>query len=416
MEVISERVVRLLRWSERYTKTDMVYLASGGFWIIAGQVVSTMLAFALSLAFANLLPKEVYGTYRFVLSIIAIVGVFAFTGIDAAVTQAVARGFEGMLRKGFSTYVKWSAGIVIAAGALAIYYFLNGNATIGWSLLIAGTCSPIISGASLYAEFLSGKRAFRTVALCVAIQSVATTALLFLVMLTSHSVVALISAYFIGNLVSSLLLYFFVLRRFRPNHKVDPKSIRFGKHVSLTNVLGTIADQLDKLLIFHFLGAAQLATYAFATAIPEYLRSSTKIFSTLALPKYAQREVSTLQHSLLRKTLQLGLTLLGVALFYILIAPFFFSVFYPNYLEAIPYSQVYAFIILAGAATLPGAVLNSKLAVREQYILTITDNTAKIILLVVLTIFFGIWGTVCARLLGRLVTFVLSLLLAKRLR
>ena len=36
---LKKRLVHILRWSERYTKTDMVYFASGNFWLITSRVI-----------------------------------------------------------------------------------------------------------------------------------------------------------------------------------------------------------------------------------------------------------------------------------------------------------------------------------------------------------------------------------------
>ena len=92
---IKNRIYRLLRRSERHTKTDMVYLASGGFWLTVGQIISSAATFGLAIAFANLLPKETYGTYKFVLSIAGILTIFTLPGMVTSLTQAVARNFEG---------------------------------------------------------------------------------------------------------------------------------------------------------------------------------------------------------------------------------------------------------------------------------------------------------------------------------
>lgn len=65
---LKTRIHALLRSSERYFKTDMVYLAKGGSWLFSAQVLSGALSFILAIAFANLVPKEAFGTYKYVLS------------------------------------------------------------------------------------------------------------------------------------------------------------------------------------------------------------------------------------------------------------------------------------------------------------------------------------------------------------
>ncbi|HEY4510903.1 MAG TPA: oligosaccharide flippase family protein, partial [Candidatus Paceibacterota bacterium] len=97
-----------LRGTEKYAKTDMLYLAKGGFWITLGQGISTIAGLALAVGFANLISKEVYGTYSFILSLAGVISVLTLTGTRTAMTQAVARGFEGTLRASFWMSIRWS--------------------------------------------------------------------------------------------------------------------------------------------------------------------------------------------------------------------------------------------------------------------------------------------------------------------
>lgn len=408
------RTVNLLRLGERYVKTDLLYLVKGGFWLSLGQLGYVPLAFGLSVAFANLVPPEVYGTYRFVLSLASIIGVFALTGIDAALPQAVARGYEGMLRKGFMTYLTWGWVMLSAAGVVAAYYVMHGNAVLGIGVLIAGATLPLFSGASLYGEFLAGRREFRIAAFAGALQTAFTTAVMVTTMLVAPDPLTLIAAYFLSNACSSLALYAWVWRRYHPNGREDPESARFGYHVSVTNVIGVIADQLDKVLVFHLVGAAELAGYAFATAMPEYLRSLSKMFNSLAVPKFAVRDAESMRESILRKTVLLVLALTALTVCYAIAAPYLFRLFYPHYLGSIPYSQVYALVILSGAATLPAAAINAQRDVHTQYVLSLSDNLLRIALLFGLAYLCGVWGIIAARILGRLFTLVFSSYLVAR--
>src|SRR5688572_20479176 len=94
MTFLKAPLKRLLLWSQAYTRTDMLYLARGGFWTVLNFVVAGSVSIALAVAFANLLPKETYGTYRYVLSIANAFGFLALTGMNAAVTRSVARGHD----------------------------------------------------------------------------------------------------------------------------------------------------------------------------------------------------------------------------------------------------------------------------------------------------------------------------------
>jgi short subunit fatty acids transporter len=66
------KLISLLRKSEKYTKTDMVYLLKGGFWLNLNNVISSGLSFVLSILFAKYVSKEAYGSYQFLISFASI--------------------------------------------------------------------------------------------------------------------------------------------------------------------------------------------------------------------------------------------------------------------------------------------------------------------------------------------------------
>src|SRR3989344_4903049 len=121
------KLYTVLRGLEKYTKADMVYLAKGGFWITFGQSFSTLLSLVLIIAFANLLPKETYGTYRYILSLASIFNVFTLTGMNSAVARAVAIGHEGALRTSVKYQLKWNLLMLVAFFTLGGYYLANGD-------------------------------------------------------------------------------------------------------------------------------------------------------------------------------------------------------------------------------------------------------------------------------------------------
>ncbi|MGH7174938.1 MAG: hypothetical protein ACREGR_01095, partial [Minisyncoccia bacterium] len=97
MDRLRGDAVRFLRWSEKYTKTDMVYLAGAGFWSNLNFVIVSVFALLLSIAFANFLPKDVFGLYQYLLSLSALLTAITLASMNFAVSQSVARGFEGDL-------------------------------------------------------------------------------------------------------------------------------------------------------------------------------------------------------------------------------------------------------------------------------------------------------------------------------
>src|SRR3989344_7848517 len=149
-----------LRWSERYTKTDMVYLASGGLWLILGQTVSALSALALAVAFANLVPQETYGAYKYITSMAAMFAIFSLPGIGVAVIRASAQGNEHVIHSATRARVLCS----LAGTAVALlgsgWYWIHNNNELALALLIIAATLPVLDTTTTYLSYLAGKRRF----------------------------------------------------------------------------------------------------------------------------------------------------------------------------------------------------------------------------------------------------------------
>lgn len=412
---IKSKIYDILRWSETHTQTDMVYVAQGGFWLVFGQIATALATFLLAIALANLLPKETYGIYKYILSIAGFLSFLTLTGMNVAVAQAVARGFEGVLKKSFWTQIQWGIILFLAALAGAIYYFAKGNQLLAVSFLIIGTFSPLINSANTYLAFLGGKKYFKAMSIYSVASAFITAAALFITLLLTKNPLPLIFIYFVSNAAVNILFYIKTIKTFKPNSEIDPESMSYGKHLSLINIINFAAYYIDIPLLFHFLGPAQVAIYSFALSPPEQIKAFSKHVSTLALPKFSARTEEQIKKSIVRKVFFYALAIGAVVLVYIVAAPFVFKIFFPKYLDSVFYSQIYAISIIATALYLPNAALQSQAAKKELYIFNTVNSILEIVLFVVLIYFWGIMGAILSRLIARFANLVFSLWLVKRL-
>jgi len=403
---------RLLRWSEKYIKTDMVYAASGGFWLFFGQAAAAIFSLVLAVAFANLLEPEKYGNYKYVLSLAGIIGALTLSGLGTAVTRAVARQHEGTLRYAFRLSLLWSIGMIIVSAIGGAYYLFNNNILLGTSLFIIGAVSPIIAASSLYRPFLMGRREFRKAALYGLVQGVAPTLAVLIALLLKAPLLLLVLLYFSVNAITVWLLYRRAQKTAK-NDTVDPVTDHLGKHLSVMGVIATIAGKLDSILIFQLLGGAELAIFSLATTIPDTLRGSLKHITTLATPKFAQKTKREMKDAVWSKT---GLIFAGISVvtvFYIIAAPYIFDLLFPVYAESVTYSQVYALSLLA-SLVMASAYFDAQAAIKERYILSIVINATTVISVVVGIYFWGLWGAIFARLFVRTLNMGLSAFLITR--
>ncbi len=399
----------LLDRGERLLKTDIRYLLKGGSWLSLGQGVAMLSGFFLSVAFANLVPKEVFGNYKFVFSLAGLFGTFSLTAMGTAVTQAVARGFDGALLQGIRVSLRWSilsVGITLSA---ALYYFLQGNEIIGFSLLIVSVFAPLIAAMNLSFSFLKGKKDFRRDTMFGILLSIVPPIAIIGVLLFSENIPLIIAAYFVPVVFLSYLAYRQTIRIYRPTDVVDPETPRYGRSLSVMSILGRVASYVDKILLFHFLGAAPLAVYSFAIAPVQYALRANGIFRTLALPKLAERDIPTLKRTLPRKVFIHFLASAVAMGAYMLLAPFFFDLFFPAYKDAVMYSQALSLLILTAPGVWLGQTLTAHAKTRQLYLLNTVSPILKIGFLVILTPLYGIWGAVAAILGVSLIGFFMAI-------
>lgn len=414
IERLQTKLYALLRWSEKYTKTDMVYLTRGGFWLGLSQAIQIVSGLVLTIAFVNLLPKEVYGTYQFILSVAAILGTFTLSNIDTAITRAVAKGNEGALRYGFNVRLKWSTWVVLASGALALYYFLNEQNVLGFSFLIVGSFSPLLAGFQLTSSYLIGKHLFRENTLLGSWRKALPIFSLFIALFLTKNPALLILVYFISHTISAGLIYILVIRRYHLPCTEEPALVSLSKHLSFLSLLGMIGKNLDKLLIFHFLGAAPVAAYSLAQLPILHMQGAFALARQLTLPKLSQRSFTELQKTLPRKVnLSFCITLLLIFL-YIFLAPYLFKVVFPSYPEAIMLTQIMALGILSLPRGFYMQAFSAHEMKREMYITQLSMPLMNIAGLAILLPLYGIWGAVFASLLAHVCTSIVAAILFSR--
>ncbi len=397
---------RLATWAERTFKTDIHYFLSGSFWSSLGQVAGSLSALLLSVVVARYIPPAAYGEYKYVIAVIATLSSFSLSNINVAVLQSTARGFDGALQEGFTQNLRWSAGIFLGAIAVAAYYLYQGNLALGVGMLIGGSLAPVSASAYLYASFLGGKNDFKRQAIYGAMfGSTIPSAALVVTALLLPSTLALLAVYFIVNTAVVLYFYHRTIRTYHPDPAArDAGMLTYAKHLSLMGILSGIAGNIDQLLTFHFVGGVGLAVYNFATGVVDQAKGPLKNIDTMVQVRFTNRTDTDIRSGMRNKMFWLFVTsLIGIGT-YFLIAPFVYQLLFPAYLEAVPYSQVYALALVAIAFGPADSYLSAKKKVRERYIGTIANSVIQILCMAIGAVLWGLWGIVVARVVIRILS------------
>jgi O-antigen/teichoic acid export membrane protein len=404
---------QFLRKTQKYTGTDNVYLAKGGFWLTSGQIIYACAGLLLAIAFANLLDPVVYGNYKYILSIAGILGIFSLSGMKTAVIQAVARGFEGSFYSAFKTKLKY--GILVSAVSIigGVYYFLRGNELLPIPLFLMAVFLPIMYASQIYNSFLFGKKLFSEGIKYKAIIKIISTIILICVLFLTKNLVFLILAWLAIYTILNFFFFFITKQKFHPNQKEDIKTLSYGKHLSVIDFISIIADYLDKILLFTMIGASQLAVYYFATILPMYIRNTISSISALAIPKFSIRPEKEIKQKIFKKIHKLFLLTILIIIVYIISAPYVYKIFFPQYIESIIYSQVFILSLISFPVILLNSFFQSKMMKKQLYLLKIAPFL-RVILFIILIPLFGIWGAITSILATEIFSIGLTLFLFKK--
>lgn len=399
---IRHALVALLRWSEHYTKTDMLYLAKGGSWLMLGQGTLAASGLVLSVAFANLLSKEVYGAFQFVMAGAVILSALTLSDLGTALARTVARGNRGALRFAVRTMFRWSGVVVLASAALATYYYINGNDTLALSFLIVGCFAPLLNAYGLTKHFLYGAQLFRDSAVAgLWRRAIPVVALLLAAFLTDNPAL-LVLTYFVSHSLSAWFLYRFFVRRYGLPYTEEPDMVDYAKHLSFLSIASTVASQLDKVLIWTMIGAAPLAAYTLAQLPVKHLESLFRLLQSLTFPKLSAARFEDLHATLPHKVRLLLLGAFVLAACYAVAAPFLFATFFPAYPESVLMSQALVLVLLSKPRSMYMQAMVAHKRKRAQYIVSLSSTALRVILMFAFIQLWGVWGIIYAILLNHL--------------
>lgn len=413
--MVKNYVSRLFAFAQRLVRMDLKYILSGGAFLGAAQVFGALVAFALTVAFANLLPPDTYGTYRYLLAAYGLFAIAALPGIDTAVLRAVSRDEAGSVAAGTKLKLKWSLLGTLLSLIYASYNFYIGEEILGYASIILAVALPLLETTSLYSSYFNGKKQYQRWSYWdIATQLISAVVLVF-TMLFSKNVLVLVAAYFGTHGLIRLVAYLSIKKEISTKEIYDSHELHtYGKSVTVFQAMGRIVSSVDQIILFHFLGPVQVAIYSIATAIPNRMQSLFRISGTLAFPKFAYTSAAIITATLPRKMILFGISILGVCLVYVFCAPFLFHYLFPQYNSSLVYSQVVVFFTLS-AITYPfSSYLFAHKKLKDNYILAVGSFFSKIFCLVLFVPNYGIWGAIIGILASAASTLLLTTLILYR--
>jgi O-antigen/teichoic acid export membrane protein len=389
---IKEKIYQFLKWFEKYTGTDMIYLAKGGGWFIFGKSIVLLMSLLTMTAFARWSSKEVFGTYQYILSITSILGIFSLPGIDTALVSAISRGYEGTFLLSAKNKFKWSLIGGVICLSISGWYFLQHSVLLGISFLISGLFFPFFSTFDLFYAYWNGKKRFDVLNIYLILLTIFSDLSLILVIFLNKGLIFIVLAYFAVRTFLEFIFFKLTMNKIS-NQDEEKETISFGKHLTIIRSAEFFGSQIDKVIIWQILGPVPLAIYSFAILLIGKILDFIPILP-LALPKISQKKIKELKKDILKKFLKLFLFSIALTIFCILFAPLFYRIFFAAYQDSIPYFQVLALNLIFIPFSLLITSLIAEKKKSELYITQFAIPFLKTILFLILAPLWGIWGII----------------------
>lgn len=401
-------------------RLDVKYILHGGFWLSASQGVSLVAVLATSYVFANYVDVTDYGLYKYILSLSAIFAVLSLTGMAQSVVQATARGYYSFINIGYKKALLYGLTTTCIGIIAAIYYYLNQNIPIAIGCLFIAFLVPFINSGQLIYSQLQGLKRFSLSAKLQSIKIIINATAVVATIFLTENIIYYIAVYFLSNALVSVGIYVFTQNRLRLPQDIDSSDatqttyLSYAKHSSARDILTGLAYEVDKILAFQMLGATQLAIYAFAIAIPEQCKGIFKNLALLILVKFTGYDLKGIKKNLFKKVFLLGVILLILTIVYIAIAPYIYTILFPQYTDSIILSQIFALSFLPMVAIFPLSALQAQMREKDLHALNIGTAVVLIISLYIGVTFFGLMGLIVSRVIVRYGNAIATFLLLYR--
>ncbi len=354
------------------------------------------------------LSTEQFGRYQFVLTCVALAAVCALPGLNNSLMQSVARGSPGAYRPAVRLAFRASFLGTAVLAALAWWHARTPGSELAPGFLVAATLFPFAYGLEQWKALRAGLEDFAAV-----FRIEAVTALVL-----AAAMIAAVTTW-PGSIIVPLAVLFGVAAGANTyqtvrTHGRIPRDTAYqggvlghGVRMTIYSSLNTLANQVDKILVYAFLSPASLAIFVAAERIPEMTKNAVQDLAAVLAPRFAKRSQydDRLDRSLRALGIAIGLTIFAAAF---LVLPWLVSlVFGDAYRDSIPYAQALMCTVAVGnVATLRFRYVTSKLDESGPRTVNIAMSAARIAASAVLVPWLGLLGAVISTAIYRIVTVV----------
>lgn len=415
LEVFRNRAFDILLRLGKSFGLDLPYFIKNHFYLSSATVVNIISGFVLSLLYARLLDKTTYGQYVLIFSFISTLSFTRITGLQSIFPYAIASGKEGFYFQAQKTTFITSLLGSLAFVGIALYYLTPGKPPLATALLLTAALFPFINGLLYYNQFLQAKGDFKTSSLYSTIQSIIPNFCIALAVVFFPQTFWLIAAALLPQAILNIYFTIKTLKKVK-DKSPSPHDFKYGLKLTLVYLIPSFFQDIDDLILAKNLGFSNLAIYSFASSIPRQIAPFLKNFDSLAVPKLVGLSQEAIGRGVPKKMFQLSLVTASVAIAYIICAPTFFRIFYPQYMASVLPSQIYSLTLIFSPFSLVTQSFHRLRFFKQTVAFNWIAIIIKLTLFLILIPRFGVLGAAIAAVLLEAARFALALIMILRVK
>jgi len=375
---------------------DYKYIIYGSFWTLFAQAISSLSALLITVYLSHHLNKSAFGNYKFVISVVSVVAMFALPGTSILITKLIAQKQKLNLNKILkSKLLHGLAGSAILLFA-TLFFYIKKDYGIASALIPLVFVLPFIETSSIYGYILKGYKNFKEANLILSYSKILQLAFVLTPLIffdISWSIVAFI---YLTSFTAIQMLFSVPILKKHNDASGSFIQPQHGRKLTLSVAINTLLSNSDKLLAWLLLGPQALATYFIATFIPIEASRFLNFIPQIALPKLSEKHKDLKTTNLTKNILLLTLVLFVLSAIATAIAPYFIKLLFPQYSFSIVYLPVFLLPVLYPINHLIQQFFISQNKINEVTKLNIISLTTMILISVVFIKWIGISAIVFA--------------------
>lgn len=299
---------------------------------------------AISVAFAHLSTKQIFGQYQFMLSVLALFSVFSLPGLNIAALKAVSQGKSGVVTQAVRLSFLWGALAIPFLIGYGIYILFVGNidSTIGWMCIFSGLLFPFLNAPNTWYVHYEGRLLFLPVVIRTVGASVLTALAIFFGLWNHLGLSALVSIWFFSTVITTWFFYWEVRKEeLELQDEVGILDVSYGIRVSVQKFFVGLTENIPIIAISFFAGFEAVANFQVAIIFVGAVSGLLGALTVMALPVIFSdrtgRHENLLSHSIFSG-------ILASVGYGILVETFFLFVYGDQYQESFNLARLLVFL------------------------------------------------------------------------